>query len=285
MKFGAHVSIAGGIFNAPLNAAKIGCETFQFFSRSPRGGAAPAINKEIKEKFINNCQEHGFSSYYIHTPYYINFASTNNRIRKGSIEIVRQELERGDQLAVTATMTHLGSAKDIDDSEIVQKVAEGLIQVLKGYNGKNQFLIEIAAGAGKIIGSTFEEIAAIIKTVEKKVKYKIGVCFDTAHAFASGYDLRDQKSVNETLRQFAQSIGRDRLVVVHINDSLVSLGERKDRHANIGKGKIGINGFKSLLCHKWMRDMDFVLETPWETESTIKKDLNTLKRIRANQCK
>ncbi len=285
MKFGAHVSIAGGIFNAPLNAAKIGCETFQFFSRSPRGGAAPAINKEIKEKFINNCQEYGFSSYYIHTPYYINFASTNNRIRKGSIEIVRQELERGDQLAVTATMTHLGSAKDIDGSEIVQKVAEGLIQVLKGYNGKNQFLIEIAAGAGKIIGSTFEEVAAIIETVEKKVKYKIGVCFDTAHAFASGYDLRDQKSVNKTLLQFAQSIGRDRLVVVHINDSLVSLGERKDRHANIGKGKIGINGFKSLLCHKWMRDMDFILETPWETESTIKKDLNTLKRIRANQCK
>ncbi len=285
MKFGAHVSIAGGIFNAPLNAAKIGCETFQFFSRSPRGGAAPIITKEVKEKFISNCQEHGFSSCYIHTPYYINFASTNNRIRKGSIEVVRQELERGDQLGVTATMTHLGSAKDVADSEVVEIVAEGLIQVLKGYSGKNQFLIEIAAGAGKIIGSTFAEVSAIIKQVEKKVKYKIGVCFDTAHAFASGYDLRDQESVDKTLLQFAKEIGRDRLVVVHINDSLVGLGERKDRHANIGKGKIGLKGFESLLCHKWMRDIDFILETPWETETTIKKDLNILKRIRANKCK
>ncbi len=280
MRFGAHVSIAGGLPNAPLNAARIGCETFQFFSRSPRGGTPPPLTKKVITEFKANCQEHGFVNYYIHTPYYINFASTNNRIKYGSIKVVREELERGELLGVRATMTHLGSAKDIDDKEIVTTVAAALVEVLKGYKGKNQFLLEIAAGAGRIIGSSFAEIAAIIKQVEKKVKHKVGVCFDTAHAFASGYDLRSRSALDKTLRQFADEIGRDRLVVIHGNDSLVGLGERKDRHANIGKGKIGKEGFKALVNHPWLKDLDLILETPWSSERTIKDDLRILKELR-----
>jgi len=152
--------------------------------------------------------------------------------------------------------------------------------MLKGYEGKNQFLLEIAAGAGRIIGSSFAEIAAIIKQTEKKVKHKIGVCFDTAHAFASGYDLRSHSALDKTLRQFADEIGRDRLVVIHGNDSLVGLGERKDRHANIGKGKIGKEGFRALVNHPWLKDLDLILETPWSSERTIKDDLRILKELR-----
>ncbi len=280
MRFGAHVSIAGGLPNAPSNAARIGCETFQFFSRSPRGGNPPSLTKKVIVEFKANCEKHGFVNYYIHTPYYINFASKDRRIRQGSIRVVRQELERGELLGVRATMTHLGSAKDIDDKEIVATVAAALVEMFKGYEGKNQFLLEIAAGAGRIIGSSFAEIAAIIKQTEKKVKHKIGVCFDTAHAFASGYDLRSRSALDKTLRQFANEIGRDRLVVIHGNDSLVGLGERKDRHANIGKGKIGKEGFRALVNHPWLKDLDLILETPWSSERTIKDDLRILKELR-----
>lgn len=288
MKFGAHVSIAGGIANAPLNASKIGCETFQMFSRSPRGGKPSDLTKEVVKEFKNNCQDNNYDSYYLHTPYYINFLSTNNQILKGSIEVVRQELERGDKLGVRATMTHLGSAKDIDSRDIVNKTAEALIATLKGYRGQNKFLIEIAAGAGQIVGDNFEQIAAIIKIVEDRDKSrlvrtntKIGVCFDTCHAFASGYDLRNKQQVAKTFKLFDQTIGLDRLEVIHMNDSLTEFDSHKDRHANLGKGMIGIDGIKAILAYPKFKNMDFILETPWvDGEKSIKKDINILKKLR-----
>ncbi len=284
MKFGVHVSAAGGLVNAPANAKDLDCETFQFFSRSPRGGSPSVITKKIADEFIARCREYNFSSYYIHTPYYINFASSNDRIRKGSVAVVRQELERGDKLGVRATMTHLGSAKDIAAKEVVAKVSAALIQTLKGYQGKNQFLIEIAAGSGQIIGSSFVEVADIIRSVEKKIKtHQLGVCFDTAHAFASGYDLRDQRSVNKTINEFDHIIGLDRLVVVHVNDSLVPFASRKDRHANIGKGKIGRQGFAAILKQPKLKKMDYILETPWRDEAVVRKDLKILKSLRAQK--
>lgn len=284
MKFGVHISVAGGLVNAPENAKVLDCETFQFFSRSPRGGSPSAITKKIADEFMARCRNYNLSTYYIHTPYYINFASSNSRIRRGSIEVVRQELERGNKLGVRATMTHLGSAKDIASKEIVAKVSAALIEMLGGYKGENQFLIEIAAGSGQIIGSRFEEVAKIIKSVEKKIKtHKIGVCFDTAHAFASGYDLRDQKSVNNTLGEFDSIIGLERLIVIHANDSLVPLASRKDRHANIGKGKIGRKGFAAILRYPKLKKKDFILETPWNDEKEVKKDLKILKGLRAKR--
>jgi len=281
MKFGAHVSIAGGVTNAPANAHSIGCETFQFFSRSPRGGQPPALTQNVVKAFKQQNAEFGLRNYYIHTPYYINFASTNSRIAKGSIEVVREELERGDKLGVRATMTHLGSSKDIDEKDIIPVVSQALIAMLKGYKGKNQFLIEIAAGAGRIIGSSFTEIASIIKVIEKKVNHHIGVCFDTCHAFASGYDLRTKEAVDKTFKEFDQTIGLERLVMVHGNDSKTELGDRKDRHENIGQGKIGKAGFKAIVNHPKLKHLDFIAETPWTLgEATIKKDLQILKSLR-----
>ena len=283
MKFGVHVSAAGGLLNAPQNAKNLGCETYQFFSRSPRGGKPKPIDKRIADQFKFKNKELGFDSYYIHTPYYINFASGNRRIAKGSVEVVRQELERGDLLGVTATMTHLGSAKDMTIKQAIKQTAYGIIKVLKNYQGKNRFLIEIAAGSGQIIGSNFEEIAEIINLAEKEIKHhKIGVCFDTAHAFASGYDLRNKEQVKKTFRKFDQTVGLDRLVVMHVNDSKIGLGEKKDRHENIGKGKIGKNAFAAILAYKKFQNLDFILETPWITETAVKKDLQILKDLRLN---
>lgn len=281
MLVGLHVSIAGGIFNAPINARDLGCETFQMFTRSPRGGKPPALTKDLLKQFNANCKQYGYTRYYVHTPYFINFASSDNRIRFGSISIIREELERSSQLGVKALMTHLGSGKDTTTEKARALVVEGLLKALDGYKGTTQFLIEIAAGAGLILGASFEEVAFYINEVEKKdkrLKNKIGVCFDTCHAFAVGYDLRDSKTVAATLKKFDQVVGLQRLVVIHANDSKVDFNLRRDRHEHIGKGKIGSAGFKALVSSSALKDIDLIIETHHDGQE--KNDLKLLKSFR-----
>lgn len=275
MLFGAHVSIAEGIFNAPLNAAAEKMECFQMFSRSPRGGKATPITDEIVRQYQENCAAHGIIHSYIHTPYYINFASANNRIRHGSIEVVRDELERASELGVTAVMTHLGSAKDVGMEKAITMTIEGLQKALEGYTGSAQFLIENAAGAGQVIGGSFADIGSIITALKK---HDIGVCFDTCHAFASGYDLRTPEAVSNTLKEFDTHIGLKKLALVHANDSKNDLGSHVDRHEHIGKGAIGMGGWKAIIAHPKLQQADFLLETPPGVDRD--SDLQTLKRLR-----
>lgn len=259
MQIGAHVSIAGGLENAPINAHLAGCECFQMFSRSPQGGKSPQLTPSVVKKFKANCKKYKLANYYIHTPYYINLASINNRIKYGSIKVIREELERGSILGAKYVMSHLGSAKDVDAKKGVNMVIDSLKKVLAGYNGSTKFLIEMSAGAGAIIGDSFEEIKTIIKGVGPKIT---GVCFDTAHAFASGYDLRTQKALNQTLREFDKVLGPDKLKLIHINDSASALNSHIDRHEHIGIGKIGREGFIALLKHPQLKNLDVILETP-----------------------
>jgi deoxyribonuclease-4 len=278
MKIGAHVSIAGGVYNAPLNAAKIGCECFQMFTRSPQGGKAPVLDEATVEEFKANCQKHKLNNYYVHTPYYINLASSNNRIRHGSISVIRDDLERSSLLGVKALMTHLGSASDVGQTAALQKVIEGLGKVLTGYRGSTQFLMEISAGSGSIIGDSFEEIGAIIQGVPNQVRDKLAVCFDTCHAFVSGYDLRTKAAVEQTLENFDQKIGFEKLVLIHANDAKKDLGSHADRHEHIGLGKIGQVGFQSLLNYPRLKNVDFILETPPDGNAN---DIKILKDLRA----
>ena len=279
MKIGAHISAAGGVFNAPLNAHKEDLECYQFFSRSPQGGKAPELTPEIIKKFSDNNKEFGYKNFYIHAPYYINFASVNPRIYNGSIEIIRDELERGSKLGVKGLMFHIGSAKDLGQKEAITKVVKGLKEVISGYQGSCQLLLEISAGAGMVVGDTFEEIAEIIKKVETtKTKNTLGVCFDTAHAFASGYDLRDKKSVTKTFADFDKIIGLSRLKLIHANDSLAEFNSHKDRHAHIGQGKIGKVGFEAILKNPKLKNIDLILETPFGPDRI--KDVKLLKKLR-----
>lgn len=281
MLFGLHVSIAGGVFNAPINAHEKKCEAFQMFTRSPRGGKAPELTTEIVKQFKDNCKKYGYKDYYVHTPYFINYASANNRIKFGSIQVVREELERSSKLGAKALMTHLGSGKDVDEKTARKMVVEGLLKILDGYEGSTQFLIEIAAGAGLILGASFEEIGYYIKEVEKKdkrLKNKIGVCFDTCHAFASGYDLRTKVAVEKTLKEFDQQIGLKRLVLIHANDSKTEFNSRRDGHEHLGLGKIGKVGFVALVQHSKLKNIDMVLETHHDGGEI--KDLKLLKSFR-----
>lgn len=261
MLFGAHVSAAGGVFNAPVNASKIGCEVFQLFSRSPRGGPAPVLTKEIVAKFQSAMKANNQAEAYIHAPYYINLCSANNKIRFGSMAILKEELARASALGVKYVMTHLGSAHELSRSEAVKKVAESVSKILDNYKGSAMFLLENAAGTGNIVGDKFEELAAIIKGVPAGARHHLGVCLDTCHAFASGYDLRDKKSIDQTLAKFDKIIGLKYLKLIHANDSKMEFNGRRDRHEHIGLGKIGQAGFKALINHPKLKNINLIVET------------------------
>lgn len=264
MRFGAHVSAAGGLWNAGKNGGELGCEVIQIFSRSPQGGKPKDITTEDAAKFQAAMKEYGIQDVYIHAPYFINLASGKPATRHGSIAVLRQELERGTQLGCKAMMFHPGSAKEVGSEEGVKKVIDGLNRIMDGYTGTCQLLIEISAGAGEVMGDTFDEIAVFLAGAERGKE--IGVCFDTQHAFASGYDLRTPEDVNTTFELFDKLIGLDRMPVSHCNDSKVEFGGRKDRHEHLGHGHIGMEAFKAIVKHPKLQHMDLILETPFDKE-------------------
>jgi deoxyribonuclease-4 len=305
MLFGTHISSAGGVQNAPKNAAQAECEVFQFFSRSPQGGKAPVLGVREVAGFKENCKRYKQAESYIHAPYYINLASAKNNIYYASISVLREELERGSLLGAKYLMAHLGSAKEMSRRDAINRVSAGIEKILAGYKGSTELLIEMSAGAGEIMGDSLEEVAEIIKLAEKKLKpaqtkrgqYKelarhssepemgseggqvIGVCVDTAHAFASGYDLRDKKAVKKFLDEFDKKIGLKKLKLIHTNDSLYGLASRKDRHAHLGEGKIGRAGFTALVQEPRLKKINFILETP--TEEGALRDIRLLKKLRS----
>ena len=284
MKVGLHVSIAGGIQESPIRAAENQAECFQIFTRSPRGGPAPLITKELLGKQKNNLKKTNISNFYTHTPYYINLASESNKIYYNSIRLIREDLERSSKLGAKALMTHLGSAKDLGEAASRKKVAKAMQKVLDNYSGSTSFLIENSAGSGRIIGSSLDEIRWLIKEVEKKnKKTKIGLCYDTCHGFASGYDIRDQQSANKTIKEIENKIGIKRLSLIHTNDSKTDLGSKVDRHEHIGEGKIGKKGFGFLLNHKKLKKVDMILETPPTPRKDKKSDILILKELRTEK--
>jgi len=279
-KIGCHVSIAGGVFNAPKSAADLGCETFQIFTRSPQGGPAPKLDAEVIGKFQAEMKKYDFSEFVVHCPYFVNFGSAEPRIYHGSSAVVRQEMERSNLIGAKYLMTHLGSAKVLGQEKAFKQAKEGLEKVLKGYEGTTLFLLEIAAGAGEIIGDSFEELAELM---EPLVKYKTfgGICFDTQHAFSSGYDLQTSEAVTETFKKFDKIIGLKYLKMSHINDSKIELGGRKDRHDHIGEGKIGREGFAALLLFFKAKKLDIPLILETEHDK-VKADIKLLKSLRDN---
>ena len=278
MKIGCHVSMAGGIWNAPKNAADLGCEVFQMFSRSPQGGPAPKIDKEVIKKFKEEMEKWGQEDCYIHAPYYINFASANPKTRKASVRVIREELERGSLVGAKYIMTHLGSSKDFTRKEALRLVASGLKTIMKGYKGSTEFLLEISAGSGSVIGDTFEELHQILEYIRARdvmIYHNIGICLDSAHMFASGYDIKTKKGFEETISIIKKTVGLDKIKLIHANDSKVGRGEKKDRHDHIGDGKIGVEGFKNLINS--FPEVDFILETEHDK---VVEDIKKLKEIR-----
>ena len=275
MNIGCHVSIAKGIENAPELAHKLGCEAMQIFTRSPQGGPFPEISGEAAKNFKKNCRKFGIKEVYIHTPYFINLASKNNRIYYGSTNSIRKELERASQLGAKYVMTHLGSAKDLGEEESIKKTIDGLKKIFEDYSGSAKLLIENSAGAGQIIGSDFVQIDKIFSSTPDFDEYLAGVCLDTQHSFASGYDWKD--NFEENLKKIDSAIGLKNIKLIHSNDSLTDLNSRKDRHAHIGQGKIGLEGFEKMVAFAKENNIDMICETAYPG---VIEDIKILKEMR-----
>lgn len=283
MKIGAHVSIAGGVELAPKRARNIEAECFQFFSRSPRGGTYKKITDEKAVNFLKECEKWNFipgEDYIIHTPYFINLASEDNRIYYGSIKAISEELETADKLRAPYVITHIGSGKNISVENAEQRIKDRVWKALEAVHKNNNYtallLLEIAAGSGKILGDTIEEIAYFIKKAQK-FSIPLGFCFDTCHAFAAGYDLRTGNKTEKIFEQIDKEIGLDKLKVIHFNDSKAEFNSHKDRHAHIGKGKIGEKGLREVVNQAKKLKVNLYLETKHDK---IKEDLILVKKFR-----
>lgn len=272
MNIGAHVSIAGGIINAPKNASLWGCECLQMFTRSPQGGPTPKLTPEIIKEFKTEIKKYKIQDIYIHAPYYINFASGNNRIRYGSVKAIQEELARGSLIGAKYVMTHLGSAKDLGEEAGTAKTIEMLKKTLDGYAGSTKLLLENSAGAGAIIGDDLKEIKKIIDGVASDAI--AGICLDTQHSFASGYDWRD---FEKTIAKIDEEIGLGKIKLFHCNDSQTDFASHKDRHEHIEAGKIGLDAFKNILAFAQKNNIDLICETEWPT---VQEDVKLLKNLR-----
>lgn len=272
-RIGLHVSAAGGVENAPEHAHRIGCEAFQFFSRSPRGGGRTPLKKSSVTMFRKRCRSYGFESV-IHAPYYINFASSSNRISFGSVSAIREELERATELGVRYVVTHLGSRKDLGERDAVR---QAIARIQHIFESKKRYtailLLENSAGSTNVVGNTFEELAAVYAGINRK---DVGICLDTAHLFASGYDVRTPDTV---IRKYKKYLPLSAIKLVHANDSKADLGAGVDRHENIGDGCIGADAFLRILSAQGFRGRDVILEIPGD-EKRAKKDVALLKTYR-----
>ena len=274
MKFGAHVSIAGGIENAPLRARQLGCECFQMFTRSPRGGRPPELDDRLLEAFFLNCSEVSISDYYVHTPYFINLASGKEDLREKSVGLVREELERSSALGVKYIMTHIGSAKGLQREAAIDNVVDSILRILGSYGGTTQLLLENTAGQGHTIGASFEEISLILQSVAHG---GLGVCIDTAHMFASGYDIRTREGVEELVEGLDAAFAPGTVKLVHANDSKAEFNSSKDRHEHVGEGKIGIDCFRAMIGNPFFENLDMIVEMP---PPEVSRDVELLKKLR-----
>lgn len=277
MNIGAHIPISKGLENAPKIASELGCEAMQIFTHSPQGGPIAEISDEIAQNFKSAVKKYGIKNVYIHAPYYINLASKDNRVYHGSISAICKNLERASLLGAKYVMTHLGSSGDMAEKEMLGRLGESFAKIFDGYNGSAKLLIENSAGAGKIIGSDFEQIGKILKTFPTSHVGKglAGICLDTQHSFASGYDWTND--FNGALEELEKHIRIDKVKIIHTNDSLTDFNSHKDRHSHIGKGKIGLDGFKNIVAFAKKNNIDMICETEYPG---VIKDIETLKNLR-----
>lgn len=263
MKYiGAHVSAAGGVENAPGRAHKIGAKAFALFTKNQRRWESPPLTTENINGFKENCEKFGYSMDFVmpHDSYLINLGHPEKDQLEKSRNAFLDEMQRCEQLGIKLLNFHPGNHLDqIDIDECLRRNAESLNRVLNQTEGVTA-VIENTAGQGTSTGFKFEYLAAIIDGVEDKSR--VGVCIDTCHAFAAGYDLSTEKGFIAMCEEFEQTVGFEYLKGIHLNDSKKELGSRVDRHDNIGEGKIGLKGFELLVQDDRFDDIPMILETP-----------------------
>lgn len=271
---GAHMSVAGGVDKAILRGEKLGCTTIQMFTKNNNQWKSKPFSENEIEKFILLSRKSNINPIFAHTSYLINLASHNKINFRKSYESLIDEMQRCEILKIPYLVMHPGSTLGKDVKTGINIISDALNKI---FSEKKESMLmiclETTAGQGYNIGYRFEQIAEIIeKTSEEN---RLGVCLDTCHIFAAGYDIRDEKSYNKTFREFDTIIGIKRLKIIHINDSKRELGSRVDRHEHIGKGLIGVKAFDLIMNDRKLKSIPKILETPKEKD--MKEDTRNMK--------
>lgn len=276
-KLGCHLSTSNGLKKMGETAVKINANTFQFFTRNPRGGKAKALDQSDVDGLKAILEEHKIGDILAHSPYTLNMASANPKTREFSKMVFNDDLERMKKLPCNLYNFHPGSHTGIGIEEgtkyIAEIINEGLTEDIDTW-----VLLETMSGKGTEIGYTFEEIKLIIEQVN--YSEKMGVCLDTCHVFSAGYDIVND--LEGVLEKFDKLLGLDRIKAVHLNDSMNPFNSRKDRHAGIGEGEIGLDALIEFITHPKLKHLPFILETPYDTEGH-KKEILTLREIIDNK--
>jgi len=276
MRFGFHISIAGG-FSKVVERAKLrGCETIQFFSRNPRGWKYGPLDKEDVGAFRSSMTTSTLFPVFLHLPYLANIACSKSKFYSRSIKSIVTDIQRAEQLGAQYLIIHIGHRMEFSENEAMEAVSKGINQAFEKVENSVILLLENTAGQGTEIGYTFDQIEKIIDQVDGKER--MGVCLDTAHTFEAGYDLSKPEGTESMLESFGKTIGLKRLRLLHLNDSKTPLGSRKDRHWHIGEGYIGREGFRYLINHPLLKHLPGIMETP--RKDTV-EDLKNMKVIRS----
>lgn len=273
LKIGCHLSTTKGFENMGKEALEIGANTFQFFTRNPRGGKAKAIEEKDIQGLIKIINENNFAKILAHAPYTLNGCSADENTRRFAIEMMADDLKRMEYLPNNLYNFHPGSHVKQGVEVGINYIVDMLNEVLKPEQ-TTKVLLETMAGKGTEIGRNFEEIAEIIRRVE--LKDHMGVCLDTCHIYDAGYDIVND--LDKVLEEFDKIIGLDRLCAIHLNDSKNPFNSHKDRHEKIGDGFIGINAVKNIINHPKLKHIPFFLETPNELDGYA-KEIALLKSI------
>ncbi len=277
MLLGAHMSIAGGIDKALERGLQVGCDVIQIFTKSNNSWQAKPIGDKEIERFISIQRNKNILCVAAHVSYLINCASPNKFLLEKSRQSLLIELERAEKLKIPYLIMHPGSHIGSGEPEGLERISDSLNFVLgKVLGGKTCILLETTAGQGTAIGYSFEHLREIIKRV--KEDNRIGVCYDTCHTFAAGYDIRVKAKYKKTFSMFDEIIGLNRLKIFHFNDSKKDLGSHVDRHEHIGAGRLGLESFRLILQDKRFRETPKILETPKGED--MKEDKENLKVLR-----
>lgn len=262
VRVGCHVSIAGTIDKAIDRAKALGCHTFQIFTRNPRQWQMKALSPEIVNTFITKSKTSALAPIFAHMPYLPNLASPRDLVYWKSIETLQTELRRCSLLQIPYLVTHLGSHLGLGMELGLERIIYSINTALEVSDQRVMLLLENTAGTRNSMGSTFQNIQNIIKRAN--YPEKIGVCLDTSHAFAAGYDLRTKQDVTKVIDEIDHIIGFAKLKVLHLNDSYGDYNSRIDHHEHIGLGKIGVTGFRHILTSK-LGTLPLILETPQDS--------------------
>ena len=283
-RIGIHTSISGALENAALHAAAIGADAFQIFTASPRMWRATAIDPAQAEKLKAARERLGLAPLAVHASYLVNLASSSEELRARSVAAFRAEIERAAAVGADYLIVHPGNYKGGTREEGVARAGKSLVEAARGSVTGNVIsrvlvLLENTAGGTNQLGGQLSDLAAIRAAAQPKMPLQLGFCIDTCHALAAGYDVATAAGLRKTIAEIDRVLGLDNVPVFHANDSLGALGSHLDRHANIGEGAIGEEGFRRILRHPRLRGKTFLLETPIDKEGDDRRNVETLRRL------